>query len=213
MVADVQQTVSGFTAEFEIIGQQGLIGTARFPNNFLVGGPCICLYRTEEYLLQYHPNSLSHNLFRSARHRRIVPYSIEYCGQSYGELFGRISDGNIFSRYEYDCLSLGSTEYEMFEVGLGNSGIVYPIYRNGRLTAELDKDVTVYHHLDHYRLYAEDESALKNAVLLCLYLDARSFANRGQIAVSSVEKTFYLTTNKNLREKYDPNFKHRISRQ
>lgn len=212
MIAEVRQTVSGMTADFEIVTSEGKIGTAFFPNNFLFGGPCLLYYRSVEYQLQYRPGPLGRNLTRPARDRRYVPYSITCAGQPYGELSGRTSSGGLFSRFDYDGLCVGNTEYEMFEVGLGKAGIAYPIYRNGTMVAEIDKSGTVYNNLDCYQVYAVDESALKNTVLLCLYLDARSFANRGEIMKSSVETLFYLTTNKKLKAKYDSSFKEKVAR-
>ena len=211
MIAEVRQTVSGMRAEFLLLSREGTIGSACFPNNFLFGGSCSCSYRAESFVLQYHPNPPGHNLTRSAPDRRFVPYSILHSGAPYGQLFGRFSRDGFFSRYEYDCLSFGTTEYEMFEVGLGKEGIVYPIYCNIVLAAEIDKDGTVYNNLDCYRLYALDEASMLHAFLLCLYLDARSFANRGEMMKNSVNKTFYLTTNKKLKAKYDPAFKQRVA--
>jgi len=45
------------------------------------------------------------------------------------------------------------------------------------------------------------------------FLDANSFANRGEIVKSGVNKVYLKTTNKRLIAKYDPAFKARILRQ
>ena len=66
-------------------------------------------------------------------------------------------------------------------------------------------------NLDAYTLCSLGEWAQRAAVLLCLYLDARAFARRGQIAVASVEKSYLVTFNKALKAKYDPGFHHRAA--
>ena len=67
--------------------------------------------------------------------------------------------------------------------------------------------MTVRDNLDRYEGYVVREEDIIPCVLLCLYLDASSFANRGEAVSSSVETTYYKTTNKKLKAWYNPNFK------
>lgn len=206
MLCEVKQTVNALHAAFELFNADGALGDALFPDNFLFGGPCVCHYRQSEFVLCYRPASPGRNLFRGAEDRAWVPYSIAMNGEPCGWICEKEQSSGFFSRFSYSFMELFETEYEMYRVGLGKDGIVYPIFVKGRQVAQIEKPTVVRNNLDEYKLCSLNEEAQRAAVLLCLYLDARAFAHRGQIARSSVEKAFFLTTNKTLKAKYDPNF-------
>lgn len=65
----------------------------------------------------------------------------------------------------------------------------------------------MYNNLDVYHVTATSEQSFLVTTIFGLYLDASSYAHRGEIVKKSVEKTYYLTTNKKLKAKYDPDFK------
>lgn len=207
MLCEVKQTVSALYAAFSVLADGHAIGDALFPDNFLFGGPCVCHYRGTEYTLTYRCEP-GRNLGKSVEAREYVPYAVAQNGVPCGQICNKQA-GGFFTRYGYNAMDLFGVGYEMFEVGLGSDGIVWPIYANGRQVAQIGKPTTVRDNLDEYEICALDPVSELAAVLLCLYLDARSFARRGQIAHSSVQSMFYLTTNKTLRSKYDPEFRAR----
>lgn len=214
MLCQVKQTVSGMSASYEIISNAEQIGSAEMPNNFLFGTPCDIFFRDTGFHLKY-----LHTLSREREKNKVtmrqhLPYAISKDGKSYGKMYAAVSDGNFFTRYGYVCLELpDGAVFSMYEIGLGKDGIVYPIYKGEKIVAEIDKGCVVHNNLDDYSIFAEDEEACMIAVLLCIYLDANSFANRGEIVKSGVSKMYFKTTNKRLNAKYDPAFKARILRQ
>lgn len=207
MLCELKQTVSALYAEFVLLAGGAPVGDALFPNNFLFGGPCVCHYYNTEYTLTYCP-APGHNLSRSVQEREYVPYAIAQNGAACGQICAK-QTGGFLSRYGYVAMDLFGMQYEMFEVGLGSEGIVWPIYLNGRQVAQLGKPTTVHNNLDEYEICALDRQSELAAYLMSLYLDARSYARRGQITAASVQKTFLLTTNKKLKAKYDPTFRER----
>ncbi|WP_394963941.1 hypothetical protein [Candidatus Allofournierella excrementigallinarum] len=211
MLCEVKQTVSGLRAEFTVLEGGQTIGSALFPDNFLFGGPCVLRYRDEELSLRYDPQPPLRNLGRPVEERTWAPYTVASGGQRVGEMCDKMARCGLFSRYGYTAMTLDGVPLEMFEVGLGKEGIVWPVWAAGRQIAQIEKGTTVRDNLDAYTLCSLGEWTQRAAVLLCLYLDARAFARRGQIAVASVEKSYLVTFNKALKAKYDPGFHHRAA--
>lgn len=214
MLCQVKQTVSGMSASYEIISDAEQIGSAEMPNNFLFGTPCDIFFRDTGFHLKYLHTLSREREKNKATMRQHLPYAISKDGKNYGKMYAADSSGNIFTRFGYVCLELpDNTLFSMYTIGLGKDGIVYPIYRGDKLVAEIDKGCVVYNNLDAYSIFADDEEACMVSVLFCIYLDANSFANRGEIVKSGVSKVYLETTNKRLIAKYDPAFKARILRQ
>lgn len=212
MVCEVKQIESALSAAYVISDRQNSIGKAEFPINFLFGMPCDISYNGENYHLKYLSMASKEYHKNNVSRKHIVPYLIKKGEEMYGMLYGKRSDGFFLTRYGYDCLELSTgTIYEMYEVGLGNAGIAYPIYRDGVLVAEIHKGCVVRNNLDEYTVYAVDKEAQKNAVLLCIYLDGRGFARRGEMTKNYVQTVYYKTTNKQLCAKYDPTFSSRAA--
>ena len=214
MLCQVKQTASGMSASYEIISDAEQIGSAEMPNNFLFGTPCDIFFRDTGFHLKYLHTLSREREKNKATMRQHLPYAISKDGKNYGKMYAADSSGNIFTRFGYVCLELpDNTLFSMYTIGLGKDGIVYPIYRGDKLVAEIDKGCVVYNNLDAYSIFADDEEACMVSVLFCIYLDANSFANRGEIVKSGVSKVYLKTTNKRLIAKYDPAFKARILRQ
>lgn len=211
MLCEVKQTVSGLRAEFAVLEGGQPIGSALFPDNFLFGGPCALRYRGEDLFLRYDPQPPLRNLGRAVEERTWAPYTVASGGQRVGEMCDKMARSGLFSRYGYTAMTLDGAPLEMFEVGLGKEGIVWPVWAAGQQIAQIEKGTTVRDNLDAYTLCSVGEWAQRAAVLLCLYLDARAFARRGQIAVASVEKSYLVTLNKALKAKYDPGFHDRAA--
>lgn len=214
MLCQVKQTVSGLSASYEIFNGTEQIGSAEMPNNFLLGTPCDIFFKDTGFHLKYLPTLSGERKKNKVNLRQHLPYALTKDGKSYGKMYSADSSGNIFTRFGYVCLELpDNTLFSMYTIGLGKDGIVYPIYRGDKLVAEIDKGCVVYNNLDAYSIFADDEEACMVSVLFCIYLDANSFANRGEIVKSGVSKVYLKTTNKRLIAKYDPAFKARILRQ
>lgn len=212
MVCEVKQIESALSAAYVVAEEQKPIGKAEFPVNFLFGMPCDISYRDESYHLKYLAMASKEYRENNITLKNIVPYLIKHGEEVYGTLYGKRSDGFFLTRYGFDCLELSTgTVYDMYEVGLGKAGIVYPIYRDGVQVAEIHKGCVVHNNLDEYTVYAVDQEAQRNAVLLCVYLDGRGFARRGEMTKNYTERVYYKTTNKQLCAKYDPTFRKRAA--
>lgn len=210
MVCTVKQVVSNLVASYVIEGESSQYGTAKFTQNFIIGSPCEIRYKDDVFNLKYLSIVSKERMSKKGMAWRL-PFLIQKGNATYGTIYGKNSEGSFLSRYGYECLELTSGQtYEMYEIGLGKNGIVYPIYRDGVVVAEIDKGCVVYDNLDVYTIYSIDEEAQKNAILFCLITDANSFANRGEIVKSSVSKVYMKTINKKLCAKYDPDFKERV---
>jgi len=212
MIFDVVQTFSGLSASYEARREEQPVGSAYLANNFLLGGSCDIAFLGEPYTLSYLPAQQVQSWFKPRVEKTGVPYQISKGGQAVGSICVRISEGNFLSRFDYYVMELSGREYAMYPVGLGKEGMKYPVYSGNTQIALLEKDTVVRDHLDIYHVSALDETAGLVSFLFGLYLDMREFANRGEVAYASYEKSVCYTAKKRLREKYDPGFKKRITK-
>lgn len=207
MICEIKQVEADFSALFEISKDNDVVGAIEFPFNFLFGTASNIHYKDEVFHLQYLSKLSRFRRENKMQHKQFMPYIIKRNDERIGTLYRTSSEGFFLTRYNYDCLEVQDGTYSMFEVGLGNDGIAYPIYFNDKLVAEIDKGCVVHNNLDTYVVYATDEESLKMAIVLCAYLDGAEFAHSGEMVKKSIEKLYYKTTNKSLLAKYDPGFK------
>lgn len=113
----------------------------------------------------------------------------------------------IFLGYEYYEYHFFGKEYVAYEIGMGKEGIKIPLYDVERQIALIEKSTVVYDNKDEYDIYAIDAKALEIAVLFNLYYDFTRFGRFGEFAYKSKETEYLYTLKKELKSKYDPNFK------
>lgn len=112
----------------------------------------------------------------------------------------------LFKGYSYRQMVYCGEIYEMFSLGMGKEGFKSPVYNKNRQIAQIDKDCMVYNQLHNYRIFAEDENSAKIAVMFCAYFYISGAYSPGEKVTSSKVKTVSVTTNKLLKEKYNPEF-------
>ena len=96
--------------------------------------------------------------------------------------------------------------FDLFPIGFGNEGSKSPIYNGNKQIAQIEKDCIVYNDLHNYRIFAEDSFASQIAILFCIYMYINVGYKSGEKVISSKVKVVSITTNKLLKEKYNPEF-------
>lgn len=213
MVFDIVQTESNISAKYEVRKGNSVIGFAELRNNFIHGGTFVFDILGRTYEMVYEPLQQIGSWLRRAKEKTDVPYTVHENGELFGRISIKRSNGGLLKRYEYYSLETRSEAYDMYEIGLGKDGLKYPIYCGERQIALIEKDVTVYNNLDFYHISTSDDNAAIIATIFGMYLDASSYAHRGEFVKKSVETTYYLTTNSELKAKYDKNFVSSINRE
>lgn len=207
---DIRQTCSSLTAKYQFVSDECSLGGGMIDTNFIMGGSFHFSFLQDHFDMIYQPKEQAKSWIKQSNERLDMPYSLLKNGERCGQIGIRTSKGNFLTRFEYYGLTADGKEYEMYMVGLGKEGIKYPIYCQAQQIALIEKSPVVRNQLDVYQVYACDERAAEVAAVFGLYLDASIFANRGQIVSTSVEKTFYLTTNRRLKATYDSTFKAKL---
>lgn len=207
MQGEIIQTVSNLSASYKIVESEREVGQATLTNNFVRGGTFEFTVYGKTFSMGYEPKAQIESWFRKKTEKEDVPYILYSHDEPCGKIAIRTSEGSVFTRYQYYGMEWNAHQYSMYEVGLGKEGIKYPIYDGNTQIALIEKDTTVYNNLDIYHVTATSEQSFLVTTIFGLYLDASSYAHRGEIVKKSVEKTYYLTTNKKLKAKYDPDFK------
>lgn len=212
MISEIVQTKSGLSTELELRYDNKLVSSAYAKNNITVGASCDIKRNNDIiYHLSYDLKERISSVSKKYKDKSHIPYKIvdsnsELCGS----ICYRMSDGFFLLRYSYYELSMNNRTYDIYAVGMGKDGMKYPVYLNGRQVALVEKDCLVRNNLDNYTIYAVDESSNWIAWIFCSYLDMISYANRGKVAVKSTKVNYTITTNKELKNKYNPEFKNHI---
>ena len=126
-----------------------------------------------------------------------------------GELYQTEFKKNIFSKYYYYKSIYNNKEYNSYNIGLGNKS-VNCIYLDDTQIAQIEKESVVYNDLHHFEIYVSDTSYSLLSILITCYKYITSYFKPGVKVKKSVTKSFQKTTNKDLRAKYNPEWKEKM---
>lgn len=208
MICDIVQTKSGFSAEFKMYVAGKQFSYAKLNNNVTFGGSWeFYIDEALTYKTQYKFREQMGNIGKKIEDKKFIPFEIyNGYGEQCGLIFQKETGGFFLSRYPYYEMQLNNLVYTLYAVGMGKEGMKFPIYREEKQVALIEKSYEVHNNLDQYRSYALTTDDNMAACLLCLYIDSLMYSNRGQVVQSSVQKTYKITTNKELKSKYNPDF-------
>lgn len=206
MIAELIQTYSGLSAEATLYSQESVLGHVHYPNNFTFGAPFYLTAGQSQYT--FSPQSVEIGFTDRSPNDKPASHirEISFNQQKYASLLRVKQELGFINSFEYIQLATHMRYYDMYEVGLGKAGIVYPIYCNDKLVAEIWKNCKVLDNLDQYTLIALTPVDMLHAYMLAAYADSMSYANRGQLMKRGIDITVYKTTNKHLLNMYQPEF-------
>lgn len=215
MVSDVRQTKSAFSARFEIQVGTNVYGIAEVKNNLTFGGACdIYIRGAFAYKISYDINERLASTVKTGEKKKLIPYMITGAdGACLGKISLKQSGGFFLNRYGYYEMEFYGRTYIMYSVGMGKEGMKYPIYVDGMQIALIEKPCEVENNLDNYRVYSMYDEYSDIAHIFCLYIDMVTHPNRGEIVTKSVQKNYKITTNKELKSKYNPDFADMVIKQ
>ena len=134
------------------------------------------------------------------------PYILSENGIVDGTVYQTKFNGGLFKKFDYHQMQKNGIIYDLFPIGFGNEGSKSPIYQKDKQIAQIEKSCVVYNDLHNYRIYAEDEYASNIAIFFVIYMYINAGFKPGEKFVSSTVRVVSVTTNKLLKEKYNPEF-------
>ena len=197
MIIDLNQILSIFNIDYEIVKENNKLGGASLPKQFNQGGEIQGNFLSREFSLIYDPD-------------KIKPEWDKVGHKKYGMLFEEESLGVIYqktgftSQSGYFVLKYDGVKYKMYRVGL-ETGYVYPIYEGSKLVACIMADKSIFNDLNLYHIYALNKSYSYISSVFGLYLDACIQLKYGPLITSPS-----FIAGKSLRKKYDPAFIEKI---
>lgn len=114
--------------------------------------------------------------------------------------------------YDYFQIHFHDSEYELYEIGLGENQHYLCIRQGETTVAIVHKPMEVKSHLDTYVVYLEYESYKEIACIAALFIDGLEYSSDDEIAGSRIKEE-YLSFNKELKEKFDLEFLERVKNQ
>lgn len=206
MILELKQTGRGFcTAGFAIkrlteeTGTVSLSGKPWSMEAYISG-----IYRGMEFEMLPDRHS-------AAGKKRFRPYRIRQDGRETGSVYQTIHKDSMCRSSGYHRMEKDGMIYSMYPVGFGIEGSRCPVYCGDRQTAQAEKDGTVHNDMHYYRILATDENAAFTTVLFCMYMYVNACYKPGKRAALSEVKTVSVTTDRFLKEKYNPDFRERIT--
>lgn len=114
--------------------------------------------------------------------------------------------------YDYFQIHFHHSEYELYEIGLGEDQHYLCIRQKETTVAIVHKPMEVKSHLDTYVIYLEYENYKDIACIAALFIDGLEYSSDDEIAGSRIKEE-YLSFNKELKEKFDLEFLERVKNQ
>ena len=108
--------------------------------------------------------------------------------------------------YDYFNFIFNDKEYVVYEVGLGQNQHYICVYSGHETVAIIHKEDKKHNYCDKYVIYALDEAMLLELSILTLYFDCIRYPDHGEFTGESYVDDSFLTTQKELNNKYDPEF-------
>ena len=197
MIIDLNQILSIFNIDYEIVKDNNKLGGASLPKQFNQGGEIDATFLSRKFKLIYDPD-------------RIKPEWDQVGHKNYAMLFMEDKPGIIYQKKgltsQSGCfvLKYDGVKYKMYKVGL-ETGYVYPIYEGSKLVACIMADKSIFNELNLYHIYALNKSYSYISCIFGLYLDACIQLKYGPLITSP-----NFIAGKSLKKKYDPAFIEKI---
>lgn len=205
MVIDLIQTLSGFKAEYLFLCNSAVVYTASIPRNAGKLDAHLMQNNLPVLSLKYNNFQQINNFGKKPSEKQFNIFSIEESGNAIGKIC--LKRTKAFWGYAYFEMVINDKKYYCYEVGLGKKGLFVCIYYNDEQIALIEKEAVVKDNKDCYKLYTISSEHLSSICLFALYYDHLRFGNYGEIVYKSKEVYYLYTMNKELKSKYDPEFK------
>lgn len=195
-----QKNKDFFSAEFDILENDNIIGKI-----FLKGKMSSIKVSLNgqvygnEFTLKYA------NKILSGTNKRFFPYNILKDNNIVGEIFHTEFKKNIFSKYEYTKCIYNRKEYNLYSMVLGTKGISV-LYHDDIQLAQIEKDRTVYNDLHNFNIYSVDRESAFISILMSCYKYITIYYEPGIKIIKSIKKSYSKTFNKDLLERYNPDW-------
>lgn len=197
MIIDLNQILSIFNIDYEIVKENNKLGGASLPKQFNQGGEIKGNFLSREFSLIYDPERKDPE-WSNVGHKK---YEMLFKEEKTGIFYQKTG---FTSQSGYFVLKYDGVKYKMYRVGL-ETGYVYPIYDGSTLVACIMADKSIFNELNLYHIYALNKSYTYIATVFGLYLDACIQLKYGPLITSPS-----FIAGKGLRKKYDPAFIEKI---
>lgn len=153
---------------------------------------------------------MSYGKSRYLEEKAFRPYILRQEKTEIGSVYQAQHKISFFKNIDFIRINKTGILYDLFPIAFGDEGGKSPIYCGSQQIAQIEKECIVYDDLHHYEIYAVDEKAGWIALLFGMYMYVNACYKPGVKAYSSKSKTFSVTKEPYLLEKYNPYFKNTI---
>ena len=197
-----------FSAHFRILHLDEVVGMVEVQGSVasMEAGIRIRLFE-DEYYLKYAGGVFKTSTIPERKVKIYKPYRIceNFKDQSGSVYQVEKNDGWFKTTNFYEMLFCGVT-YHLYPMALGREGGKHSIYCGDEQIGQINKASEVRDDLHHYDIYVVDQQAAVVAVLFSLYSYVNVFYKPGEKVTKSYARYMSVTTNKTLKEKYNPDF-------
>lgn len=197
MIIDLNQILSIFNIDYEIVKGNNKLGGASLPKQFNQGGEIQGNFLSRKFSLIYDPERKDPG-WSNVGHKK---YAMLFKEEKTGIVYQKTG---FTSQSGYFVLKYDGVKYKMYRVGL-ETGYAYPIYEGSKLVACIMADKSIFNDLNLYHIYALNKSYSYISSVFGLYLDACIQLTYGPLITSPS-----FIAGKSLRKKYDPAFIEKI---
>jgi hypothetical protein len=135
----------------------------------------------------------------------VCAYRISRTGYS-GTAMRKVGQAQGERYYTYEQLRFGELSYEMYPIGLGDYGIVYPVYRGEKQAALVTRPPWVDDGMYQFTVYVADGTDPVVPILLAMHLFVADFFRPLAALPPGRTNICAITRDLELLAKYDPEF-------
>ena len=200
----IQSRKDLFSAQFMIkrgvekIGEVSVNGTAHSIEAHICGELCGTGFE------------MSRGKGRHMERKAFRPYVLRQNDLETGSVYQTQYKVGFLKKLDIDRLVKNGMVYDLFSIAFGDEGSKNLVYCGKHQIAQIEKECVVYNDLNHYQVFAEDENAGLLSLIFSLYMYINACYKPGIKVSEACSKTFSITKDPCLLEKYDPDFKSKI---
>ena len=205
MIIDMKQTRSSMGADFVLATNNNHdLYTAQI--RLGAGSPDISLVQNNEPVLMLSGDEISIDVKGALRRERTLFFIKKPNGEMCGEISSKVVK-KFMAGYRYVQIEFNSELYNCYEVGMGKEGSFECIYIGDQQIAMIEKATVVSDNKDFYKIYIKDDKYIEIVCLFAVYYDHATARNYNEVAIKSKKVSYEYTLNKELKGKYNPQFK------
>jgi hypothetical protein len=168
--------------------------------------PDIDLIRKEEQILSLSSDEVPSDIMSVFSREKILSYIKKPNGDICGEVSLKVARKFIAS-YKYIQINYNAELINCYEVRTGKEEVFICLYLGNVQIAMIEKSSVIHDNKEYFRIYIKNDKYAEIVCLYAVYYDYLTLRSNNEILSNASKEKCEITQNRDLKSKYNPNFK------